>query len=195
MKIIKSPSPNFSDSDIELVGVMLHKSLGLMPWTLQWLRNHESKASAHILFARNGDIHELVPHNKRAWGSGRISNPSARGKKILDKFPDYKPGHFLLQGGFECLANQTFTAKQYRASVWYFRNKLKFKVNEFNLFTHRDFTSYKPKLEKEESKILRRIKLRDTIETLTKQLRLLLMRYVEKLKRSLANKTKQNEKV
>lgn len=184
MKIIQSPSPNFSNSDIELVGVTLHKTLGLMPWTLDWLQNPKSYSSAHVLFCRNGDIHEMVAHNKRAWGAGRVKNPSERGKKMLDKHPKLKPGHFLLQAEYECLLNQTFTSAQYKSSVWYYRNKLKFKLTEENLLTHQDTCDYKSDLEKERKQILKRIKLRDAIKNLLLQLKILLMQYIKRLNKS-----------
>lgn len=175
MKIIQSPSPNFNHSSYELIGTEIHKTLGLMPWTLEWLQDPTSQASCHVLFCRNGDIHELVPHNKRAWGSGRIKKPSARARKIMLKtrLGTYvKPGYYLLQAEFECLANQTFNEKQYKACVWYHKNRVNYILTAKYLLEHQDIAIDKPDLEAERAEILKRMKIKDVKkEDETKRLR------------------------
>ena len=79
MKVIQSSSPNFSATMYSKIGVQLHKTLGLMPGTLDWLRNPDSQASAHYLITKLGVIHQLVSTEKRSWTSGRISQPSKEG--------------------------------------------------------------------------------------------------------------------
>lgn len=163
MKIIKSPSPNYGNSNYKIIGAQIHKTLGLMPWTLKWLQNPRSNASAHYLIAKNGDIHQLVQHDKRSWTAGRISNPSARAKKIMKKYPwgSYiKPGHYLLQIEFECLLHETYTEKQYKSIVWLFKNKLDFPITDENLLEHQDTAIDKPDLDKERTEILKRLKVK-----------------------------------
>jgi N-acetyl-anhydromuramyl-L-alanine amidase AmpD len=131
-----------------------------MPYTLEWLRNARSYSSAHVLFARNGDVHELVAHNKRPWSSGRFNKPSLRGKRIMKK--DWKgkyikPGHYLLQCEFECLLNQTFSVAQYKSAIQYFKDKLDFEVNENNLLEHQDTAIGKPEMQREWDELLKQL--------------------------------------
>jgi len=157
MKIIQTPSPNFSLSTYKIIGVQIHKTLGLMPSTLAWLRNPKSFVSAHFLIAKDGTVYQLVQLTNRPWSSGRFNNPSVRGKKILEKnwFGRYiKPGHYLLQVEFECLLNENFTDLQYQSCIELFKQVLDFNVNEDNLITHQDTAIDKPNMEKERDKIL-----------------------------------------
>ncbi len=187
MNIIQSPSPNFSPSNHKKIGMQIHKTLGLMPWTLRWLQNPVAQASAHLLFARNGDIHQLVQFGNRSWSAGRISNPSLRAKKIMKK--DWlgrwvKPGHYLIQSEFECLSNQTFTEKQYESVVWVCENILKaqldIEITDENLIEHQDTASGKPELDPERTEILRRLEkievppIEDDRESIKKEIRRLL---------------------
>ena len=159
MKIIQSPSPNFSTSKYTKVGVQIHKTLGLMPSTLGWLRNPIAWASCHFLITKSGDIHQLVQTKDRSWSSGRINRPSERAKKIMLKtiWGSYvKPGHYLIQIEYECLLHETFTEKQYEASVWLF-NQFSFDITEDNFLEHQDTAVDKPELEKERAETLRRL--------------------------------------
>lgn len=67
-----------------------------------------------------------------------------------------KPGHFLIQVEFECLANETYTEKQYDSMVW-LCNQFSFDVTEENLLTHKDTAIDKPDLEEERRQILIRL--------------------------------------
>ena len=159
MKIIQSPSPNFSTSVHTKVGVQIHKTLGLMPSTLGWLRNPRSWASAHFLIAKNGDIYQLVQLKDRSWTSGRISKPSELARKIMIKtaWGTYvKPGHYLIQIEYECLLNETYTEEQYLSSVWLF-GQFGFDITKENLLTHKDTAIDKPNLENEKAEWLKRM--------------------------------------
>ena len=157
MKIIQSPSPNFSKSSYKLEGVQIHKTLGNMPWTLQWMQNPKASASAHYLITKNGDIHQMVDLKDRPWSSGRIYKPSARALKIMKKTWTGKwlqPGHYLMQTEFECLLHEDLTKKQIESYVWLVKEVLDFEVTEDNFLEHQDTCSYKPEMEKERVKIL-----------------------------------------
>lgn len=159
MKIIQSPSPNFSKTDYTKIGVQIHKTLGLMPSTLNWLRNPISFSSAHYLIAKNGDVHQLVQLKDRAWTAGRIKNISERARKIMMKTPWgtwVKPGEYLIQIEVECLLEETYTEEQF-ASLAELFSQFDFQVGEENFLTHRDTASYKPYLEDERSEILARL--------------------------------------
>ena len=159
MNIIQSPSKNYSASSHKKIGVQIHKTLGLMPWTLQWLQNPKAYASAHYLIARNGDVHQLVQLGNRSWSAGRFNQPSARAKIILKK--DWlgryiKPGHYLIEIEFECMAYQTYTEKQYESAIELFKT-FDFDVTNDNFLTHQDTAIDKPDLEVERTEILRRL--------------------------------------
>jgi len=159
MNIIQKPSPNFSTSNYTKIGVQIHKTLGLMPSTLEWLRNPRSFSSSHYLVAKDGVVYQLVQLKNRSWSSGRISNPTERAKKIMIKtlWGSYvKPGHYLVQIEVECLENETYTEKQYKSLVS-LCNSFDFDVTEENFITHQDTASYKPNLEAERTEILKRL--------------------------------------
>lgn len=166
MIIIKSPSPNYSRTNYTKKGVMIHKTLGLMPWTLRWLQNPVSFASAHYLIAKNGDVHELVSIDNRAWSAGRISQPSERAKKIMIKDGSgayVKPGHYLIQIEYECLLNETYTDNQYDSSIKLFKT-FPFQVTTENLLTHKDTAIDKPDLENERIELLKRLSSQEDCE-------------------------------
>lgn len=160
MNIIKSPSPNFSDSTYKKEGVQIHKTLGLMPNTLSWLRNPASQVSAHYLITKLGEIHQLVQLDKRSWSAGRINNPSERALKIMKKYWGggyVQPGHYLIQVEFECLLDEDFTDNQYKAATWLFR-QWDFDVVPENFLEHQDTASYKMDLDFQRTEILNRLK-------------------------------------
>ena len=181
MNIIKSPSPNHSPSAYELEGVQIHKTLGLMPGTLGWLQNPISQVSVHVLFAKNGDVHELVDHSRRPWAAGRFSNPSPRARKILKKTALgtwVKPGHYLLQCEFECLLHETFTEEQYQSAVEYLKS-MPFEIREAYFLEHQDTAIYKPDLDKERTEILRRLQLVPIVPDRKKLIESLMMQILQ----------------
>ena len=179
MNIVKTPSPNFSESTYDKIGFQIHKTLGTN--SLAWLRNPRSFSSAHCLIARDGTIYELVPLSKRSWSAGRISKPTERALEIMPKtkWGSYvKPGHYLVQIEFECLGNQTFTPAQYTsAEEWIHATGVP--VNKATFLTHQDTASFKPDLEEERLEFLSRFatktspnkeKIKNEIKALLEQL-------------------------
>lgn len=156
LNIIQSPSPNFSDSSYKKIGIQIHKTLGLMPGTLEWMRNPRSFSSCHKLFLRNGDVHQLVADDKRSWSAGRINQPSPRAKSIMLKnlWGGYvKPGHYMLQWEVECLEDQSYTQEQYKSIVQAMKD-VGFPVVPELFWTHKDTAVDKPDLEAERTAIL-----------------------------------------
>ena len=163
MKVIKKPSPNWTESRYAKIGHQIHKTLGLMPGCLEWLTTPKSNVSANLLVTRDGTIYELVDLDKRAWAAGRINQPSERAKKIMFKnwWGGYvKPDYYLIQWEFECLENQTFTKKQYEAFAWYCKNK-NLPVIDMFVLTHKDTAIDKPDLEEERAILLETYKVYD----------------------------------
>ncbi len=159
MRIIQSPSPNFSNSTYKKIGVQIHKTLGLMPGTLEWMQRSWAQVSAHYLITKKGEVHQLVQLDKRSWSAGRISKPNERAKKIMSRtlYSTYvKPGHYLIQVEFECLAHESFTSEQYKVAAELF-NSFGFEITKSNFLTHKDTAIDKPNLDKEREEILGRL--------------------------------------
>ncbi len=160
-KVIKKQSPNFSKSFYSKIGCQIHKTLGTS--SLGWLTDPKSQASAHLLISRDGTVYELVDGKDRAWSSGRINQPSKRAKDIMLKtlWGSYvKPGHYLWQIEFECLANETFTDEQYNSFIRYAKEN-NLPVIPMLFLTHEDTAIDKPNLEKERNEILKRYQKQD----------------------------------
>lgn len=156
MKIIQSPSPNYSKSSYAKIGHQIHKTEGTD--SLLELTTRGTNKSANALFKRNGDVHELVDGKHRAWTSGRINQPSKRARGIMLRtiWGTYvKPGYYLWQWEFECLTSQTFTQDQYSSFIRYCKQK-DIKIIPVLFLTHRDTAIDKPDLEVERAEILRR---------------------------------------
>jgi|TARA_R100000789_G_scaffold95148_3_gene95474 N-acetyl-anhydromuramyl-L-alanine amidase AmpD len=154
MKIIKVPTSNYSLSKYAKIGHQIHKTLGKD--SVAELTKPGTNKSANALFARNGDVYELVDGKYRAWAAGRIHNPTKRAKAIMLKtiWGTYvKPGYYLWQWEFECLADETYTDAQYASFVAYCKLK-NIPISGPLFLTHQDTASYKPNLEYERSRIL-----------------------------------------
>ncbi|WP_223632299.1 N-acetylmuramoyl-L-alanine amidase [Corallococcus sp. EGB] len=71
--VISAPSPN-SDSrdgaDIDTI-VLHHTGSNNGAGDLAWMRNPDSKVSAHYMLDRDGKIYQLVGDTKRAWHAGK----------------------------------------------------------------------------------------------------------------------------
>jgi len=155
MKIIKVPTSNYSLSKYAKIGHQIHKTLGVN--SVAELTKPGTNKSANALFARNGDVYDLVDGKYRAWAAGRISNPSQRAKDIMLKtlWGSYvKPGYYLYQWEFECLASETYTDAQYDSFIEYCELK-NIPIIPQLFLTHQDTASYKPDLEYERLRILR----------------------------------------
>jgi N-acetyl-anhydromuramyl-L-alanine amidase AmpD len=85
MKIIQTPSPNFSEREgykPELI--VIHISAGSLTSMDSWFNTPNSQASAHYGVGKDGvTVHQYVQEDKKAWHAGRVNNPS---------FTLYKPG-------------------------------------------------------------------------------------------------------
>jgi N-acetylmuramoyl-L-alanine amidase len=72
MKILKTyQSLNFSKRTKKIDTIIIHQTEGDFPGCAEWLCDPKSKASAHYLVNKNGDIYQLVEDNKVAWHAGK----------------------------------------------------------------------------------------------------------------------------
>lgn len=67
-----APSPNFSSrGGLDVVGTVIHYTADGPEWDpVRWLRMPESRASAHFVIDREGDVTRLVKLSKKAWHAG-----------------------------------------------------------------------------------------------------------------------------
>lgn len=65
------PTPNVTDGTNECVGVVLHHTGGSYAGALAWLTNPVSRASAHVIIAKDGLRAVLAPDEAITWHAGR----------------------------------------------------------------------------------------------------------------------------
>ena len=69
--IIRSHSPNFDHRTLPISLLVMHYTgMKTGKEALERLCDEKSKVSSHYLVFENGEIHQLVPENKRAWHAG-----------------------------------------------------------------------------------------------------------------------------
>jgi len=162
MKITWVKSPNYFPDSGEKTVIVIHKTLGLMPGTLNWLTKKKSMVSSHYIVTRKGQVYQLVKEKDGAWHCGVEKNPSAKWKK-LDKGGNNNK--FTIGIEFEALAEMSWTEKQIQAG-----SDLIKKIGIEDIVTHRDIASYKPKMDSWLTEIRKRI---DTPPTEPDKLKLL----------------------
>lgn len=91
VKIEKSPNQSAPISPIYLI---MHYTAGAsLEGAVNWFKNPEAKASAHLVIGRDGQVVQMVPFNKRAWHAGK----SAWGN--LEGMNQYSIGIELVNAG------------------------------------------------------------------------------------------------
>lgn len=76
MNIVYKPSPNFSKRNLKPELIVVHIMAGSLQGTDSWFASTESQVSAHYGIGKNGEIHQYVKEEDKAWHAGRVSNPS-----------------------------------------------------------------------------------------------------------------------
>lgn len=168
-------SPNFSDTDLKMDGIVFHTTLGSYAGAVEHLTNKLSGVSSHFVIGRNeGEFVQLVDLDKMAWHAGRINNPSERAKGILKRNIFRKGGYenpnkHLIGMEFACGYDidrdgilesweKLYTANQIKYAVWLILNiiepELGIKIISKNALIHKDIYSYKPDLEIQRAMVL-----------------------------------------
>lgn len=104
-------TPNRSSSSNERKGVVLHHTGGAFDGAVSWLTSRESKASAHVVIAKNGTRARLAPDEVITWHAG---NSAWKGRNGCNAFmlgvefeltpEDVRLGHLLSDAQIEsCL--------------------------------------------------------------------------------------------
>jgi N-acetylmuramoyl-L-alanine amidase len=113
MQIHWAPSPNYTGGrrGRKIIAIVNHITAGLMPGTLNWLRNPAAKASAHYLVTKAGVVYQLVKDEDTAWHAGIVNKP---GWPLYD---GSNPNYYTLGVEHEALAGESLTEPQYQATL------------------------------------------------------------------------------
>lgn len=66
-----SPSPNHGGQLVAPKFLVIHYTGGAsLESSVSWLRDKQSKASAHLVIGKSGAVHQLVPFDTVAWHAG-----------------------------------------------------------------------------------------------------------------------------
>lgn len=73
------PSPNFSDKVIVPRFIVVHYTASSSAESaINWMANPDSKVSAHLVIAKDGEVTQMVPFYKKAWHAGPSSHSGWR---------------------------------------------------------------------------------------------------------------------
>lgn len=114
MNIQWKSSPNFREgrNGRKPVAIVNHITAGLMPGTLSWLQNPQSKASAHYLVSRKGEIFQLVKEEDTAYHAGIVNHPN------WTLYDGSNPNRYTIGIEHEGYPDEPLTEQQYQATLW-----------------------------------------------------------------------------
>jgi N-acetyl-anhydromuramyl-L-alanine amidase AmpD len=121
MQIQQTPSPNFTAGrqGRKIIAIVNHITGGVMPGTLNWLRNPDSKVSSHYLVTKNGEIYQLVQDENTAWHVGIVNKPN------WPLYDGTNPNRYTIGIEHEARAGESLTESQYQATLWLHRQLAK----------------------------------------------------------------------
>ena len=125
-------SPNHFNGRGGEIPIMIvnHITEGAVAGAVSWLCNPESKASAHFVVARNGDIYQLVDIRNGAWCNGTAiynkgkyyyknsTNSIVKGKAVNANLFTVSIEH----EGYFNKGKGTLTEEQYQSTLWLHRH-------------------------------------------------------------------------
>ena len=113
MQIHWVPSPSYSVGrrGRKIIAIVNHITAGLMPGTLNWLRNPSAKVSAHYLVTKGGVVYQLVKDEDTAWHAGAVNKPS------WPLYDGSNPNYYTIGIENEGLAGESLTEAQYLATL------------------------------------------------------------------------------
>ena len=77
MDIQYKASPNYGSRDgHKIVAIVNHITAGSFDGAVSWLCNPQSRASAHYVVSRKGEVVQLVDDASKAWHAGAVNNPN-----------------------------------------------------------------------------------------------------------------------
>lgn len=113
MEIKWQKSPNYWNGrhGRKIIAIVDHITAGLMPGCLDWMCNPRSKASAHYLVTKSGEVYQLVAEGDTAFHAGEV-------KKHTWKLHDgTNPNRRTIGIEHECVSGGDLTEAQYQATL------------------------------------------------------------------------------
>jgi len=128
-------SPNYGEGrgGYGVIAIVDHITQGDYPGCLVWMQNPESKASAHFLITKVGEILQLVKEDNRAHHAGVVNSPSWK------YYDGHNPNYYTIGIEHEGWTGQAMPEPQYKASLWlhmYLMNKFKLPANSDHIIGH-----------------------------------------------------------
>lgn len=112
MEIKWQKSPNYRvGANRRILAIANHITAGLMPGCLSWMCNPASKASAHYLVCKNGEIYQLVADTDIAWHAGVVKRPT------WALYDGTNPNRYTIGIEHECVSGGELTETQYQATL------------------------------------------------------------------------------
>lgn len=114
MEIKFKASPNYKTGrkGRKIIAIVDHITAGSYPGCLTWLQNPDSKASAHYLITRAGEIFQLVREQDTAYHAGGVNKPN------WSLYDGTNPNYYTLGIEHECISGGELTEAQYQATLW-----------------------------------------------------------------------------
>lgn len=113
MKIKWKKSPNYwrGRGGKKIIAIVDHITAGLMPGCLDWMCNPQSKASAHYLVTKKGEVLQMVAEGDTAFHAGTVKRPTWR------LYNGTNPNRYALGIEHECVSGGDLTEAQYQATL------------------------------------------------------------------------------
>ncbi len=121
MEVKFKASPNYKAGrkGKRIIAIVDHITAGSYPGCLSWMQNPDSKASAHYLINRAGEIFQLVRDEDTAYHAGIANKPT------WGLYDGSNPNYYTLGIEHECLGGGELTEAQYQATLWLHRELTK----------------------------------------------------------------------
>lgn len=98
-----------------IVAIVDHITAGAFPGCLNWMKNPDSKSSAHYLITRGGEIYQLVEDQNTAWHAGSVNQPTWK------YYDGTNPNSYTIGIEHENAGGGKLTEEQYQATLWLHR--------------------------------------------------------------------------
>jgi N-acetyl-anhydromuramyl-L-alanine amidase AmpD len=124
-----SGTPNYTAGrkNKKIIAIVNHITAGAFPGCLSWLQNPQSKASAHYIVARTGEIRQLVKDEDSSWHAGIVNKPNW---KLYDGTNPNSVTIGIEHEGYGTNGGDgNLTEAQYQATLWLHRQLIsKYKI-------------------------------------------------------------------
>lgn len=144
-EIKQVPSKNKSDRGQSIpIAIVNHITAGSLRSVDNWFTSkNNDQASAHFCIGRNGEIHQYVPIEKRAWHAGLVKGASKFATAdIVKRYATINPNAYTVgiehEGYQDNGLDGDLTEEQFWASVWLHKYIKDYVIQKYN--RHIEFT-------------------------------------------------------